>query len=112
MKLIIALLVIISFVACEPEVGQVIPAEEAFTEIKKHILECITKDENTSPELKQYATETLNSGYKETLNFSKYKENETDNKIIRQCRINALIFPKKKPANIPRPLAVKQNVLP
>ena len=35
MKYIIGLLVLISLATCEPVVGQVIPAEEAFTEIKK-----------------------------------------------------------------------------
>ena len=39
MKYIIGLLVLISLVTCEPNViGQVIPAEEAFTEIKKKYL--------------------------------------------------------------------------
>ncbi len=112
MKLTITFLVLISFIICEPEVSQVIPAEEAFTEMKKNILECISKAENTSQELKQYVTESLNSGYKEALNFAKYREKESDNNIIRQCRRNALINPIKKSIKLPRPLTINDNVVP
>ncbi len=97
MKYIFAFLLLISFAFCEPQIGKVIPAEEAFTEIKKSILECISKDENASPELRNYALENLNNGYKETLIFNKYRQNETDRLIIRQCRRKAFLFTIKKP---------------
>ena len=96
MKFIILFLFLISLVFSEPEVLKAIPAEEAFTEIKKSILECISKDEKASPELRNYAQENLNNGYKETLIFTKYKQNETDRLIIRQCRRKAFLFTSKR----------------
>ena len=96
MKYIIAFLVLITFVVCPPVADRAIPAEEAFTEIKKSILECIANDEKASPELKNYANENLNNGYKETLIFSKYRQNEVDRLIIRQCRRKAFILTSKQ----------------
>ncbi len=95
MKYVLMFLVIISFVFCGPP-QQAVPAEEAFSEIKKNILECVSKDERASAELKNYALENLNNGYKETLVFSKYRQNETDRLVIRQCRRNAFLFTTKK----------------
>ena len=96
MKFVLAIIVLISYVLCQPEVAKPIPAEEAFTEIKKSILECISQDEKTSPELRNYALENLNNGYKETLIFSNYRQNEVDRLIIRQCRRKAFLFTSKK----------------
>ena len=95
MKYVLAFLVVICAVLCEPQ-PKAIPAEEAFTEIKKNILECVVKDERASADLKNYAQENLNNGYKETLIFSKYKQNDTDRLVIRQCRRNAFLFTTKK----------------
>ena len=95
MKFVFAFLVVICVVFCEP-LHKAIPAEDAFIEIKKNILECVAKDERVSPELKNYAQENLNNGYKETLIFSKYKQNDTDRLVIRQCRRNAFLFTTKK----------------
>ena len=96
MKYIIAFIVLISFVFCEPPVARAIPAEEAFTEIKKKILECITKSENTSPEMKQYANDALLSGFKEALNLSQFRKQDPDRSIIRQCRREALSYNSRK----------------
>ena len=49
MKYIIVFIVLISLAFCEPPVARAIPAEEAFTELKKKILECIIKSEDASP---------------------------------------------------------------
>ena len=92
MKYIIAFIVLISLVFCEPPVGNAIPAEEAFTEIKKNILECIVQSEKASPEMKKYATENLNAGYKEQLNLSQFRNNEADRLVIRQCRRQAFVY--------------------
>ena len=54
------------------------------------------KDERASFELKNYALENLSNGCEETLNFSKYKQNDTDTLVIRQCRRNAFLFTSKK----------------
>ena len=110
MKLVIMFLVLISIVLSEP-VSKAIPAEEAFTEIKKNILECISKDDNASTELKDYVNESLSNGYKEPLNFSKFRENETDKTVIRQCRRKAFIFTSKKRMR-PLPLVPREQIQP
>ena len=86
---------LICFVLSEPLQNKIFPAEEAFSVIKKNLLECITKDEKASEGLKKYAQDNLNSGYKETLFLTKYKENETDRLIIRQCRRMAFLSTSK-----------------
>jgi hypothetical protein len=112
MKYIIGLLVLISLVTCEPPViGQVIPAEEAFTEIKKKILECISADATASEELRQYASVQLSTGYKEALNFAKYRENEVDKEVIRQCRRKSFIYSVRKAPKFPTPVNMKAKVV-
>ena len=111
MKYIIGLLVLISLVKCEPQVGQVIAAEEAFTEIKKKILECISAEETASEDLRHYASSMLSTGYKETLNFAKYRENQTDKEIIRQCRRKSFIYSLKRAAVLPKPLTMNDKVI-
>ena len=98
MKYIIAFLVLITFVVCPPTVDRAIPAEEAFSDIKKNILECIVNDTKASPELRNYAQESLNNGFKETLVLSKYRQNESDRLIIRQCRRKAFVLTAKQKA--------------
>ena len=94
MKYIIVFLVLISLAFCEP--GKLIPAEEAFIDLKKNILECIVKSEKASPEMKKYATDNLNSGANDTLNLAQFKNNETDRLIIKQCRREAFLSTTKK----------------
>ena len=89
MKYIIAFIVLISLVFCEPPVGNAIPAEEAFTEIKKHILECIVKSEKASPEMKKYAAETLLLPYNKLTHLSTFAVNGADEKVISYCRNKA-----------------------
>ena len=95
MKILIFFLVLLTYTLCQSPFAQAIPAEEAFKEIKKAILECISKEETATPELKQYANENLNSDMKERLDFTKYRENESDKKIIRDCRRKAFIVTNK-----------------
>ena len=102
MKFLILLFALISFVLNGPTL---IPVEDAFVEIRKNILECIAKDDKISDELKKYVNDNLNNGYKETLNFSKFRENEFDNTVIRLCRRKATIFTSRKrikPLSIPK----------
>ena len=99
MKYIIAFLFLITFVVCPPTIERAIPAEEAFTDIKKKILECIVNDEKASPELKNYAQENLDKGLKETLILTKYRQNEVDRLIIRQCRRKAFVLTSKQKAH-------------
>ena len=96
MKFLLTLLFLISLAFCDPEIGKAIPAEEVFTEIKKNILECISKEERASPELRNYALENLINGYKETLIFSQHRQNEIDRLVIRQCRRKAFLLSSKR----------------
>ena len=112
MKYIITFIVLISLAFCEPPVAKAVPAEEVFTELKKNILECIVKAEKASPELKKYATETLEAGFKETLNLSQFtNNNDSDRLIVRTCRRQAYTYTAKKRAPI-LPLAPKEKVKP
>ena len=112
MKYIIAFIVLISFVFCEPPVARAIPAEEAFTELKKKILECIIKSEDASPEMKQYATDTLQSGYKGTLNLSQFRKKDSDRLAARQCRREAFTYSTKTRLFDNLPLAPKDKIKP
>ena len=100
MKYVLFFIVLISLVICEPSpIGKILPAEEVFINVKKSILECISKDLTATEELRKYAQDNLDGGCKETLSFSKYRQNETDNNVIRQCRRKAFInsYRTKKP---------------
>ena len=92
MKYIIAFIVLISLAFCEPPLGNAIPAEEAFVEIKKKLLNCLVESEKASPELKKYATENINAGYKDQLRLFQFRNNESDRFVIRQCRRDAFSF--------------------
>ena len=97
MKYIIAFLALLTFVCCQPEVPvhHAIPAEEAFIDIKKTIINCINEDERASPELKEYVKGYLATDMKEPLLLSKYRQNETDRLIIRQCRRKSFFYNSK-----------------
>ena len=114
MKIIIAFIVIISLVTCEPvpHISQIAKVEDDFIEIRKNILLCISANKNATEGLRKYATEHLDLGSKKTLNFYEYREKESDYNIIRECRRKAIVFPIKKHINLPNPLASKDNVVP
>ena len=114
MKIIIVFLVLISLVTCEPvpNLTAIAPAEVVFIDIKKSILICISNNKTATQELRQYAIESLYSGDKKALNFDRYREKDSDNNIIKQCRRKALIYPIKKHINLPKPLTIKDNVVP
>ena len=84
---------LICFVLCEPP--KIVPAEESFSEIKKQLLECISNDEKASEGLRKYAKDNINAGYKETLVLTKYRENDSDRFVIRQCRRKAFLLSSK-----------------
>ena len=113
MKYIIAFLALITFICCQAQVPvhHAIPAEEAFVEIKKSILECIIKSDKASQELKNYAVENVNNGYKETLLLSNFRNNESDRLVIRQCRRQAFLNTSKKRIK-PLPLVPKEQIKP
>ena len=97
MNYIIPFLALLTFVCCQPEVPvhHAIPAEETFVEIKKTILNCINEDDKASPELKEYVKGYLASDMKEPLLLTKYRQNETDRLIIRQCRRKSFTYSSK-----------------
>ena len=97
MKYIIAFLALITFICCQPQVPvhHVIPSEEAFIGIKKTILNCINEDDRASPELKEYVKGYLASNMKEPLLLTKYRKNDTDRIIIRQCRRKSFVYASK-----------------
>ena len=61
--------------------------DKEIKEIKKSILECISKDEKISDDLKNYALESLKKNNKEILHFEKFNEN--DRNIVKHCRKKA-----------------------
>ena len=92
MKYIILFLALLSLALCEaPPRSKLIAVEDAFVNVKKNILECISKSETASAELKKYATDLLATDLKESLNLHKYRENLTDKEVIRNCRREAFI---------------------
>ena len=97
MKYVITFLALIAFISCQPKVPahHVIPSGEAFIEIKKTILNCINEDDRASPELKEYVKGYLASDMKEPLLLTKYRKNDTDRIIIRQCRRKSFLYASK-----------------
>ena len=111
MKFIIIAFVVLTSLVLNQPVGKAIPAEEAFIEIKKSILDCILKSDKASEALKDYANENVKNGYKETLLLSKFRENESDRLVIRQCRRQAFLNTSKKRIK-PLPLVPKEQIKP
>ena len=93
MKYIIYFIILITFIFCSPDADKTITVED---EIKKSILECIVNNEKTSPILRNYVNEILSNGYKEDLLLTKYRQNDADRIIIRQCRKKAYLSTLKK----------------
>ena len=92
MKYLYLFIVLLSFAICDlPPKGKLIAVEDAFINVKKQILECWSKSETASNELKKYATDTLATELKEPLNLHQYRENPTDKDAIRKCRREAFI---------------------
>ena len=93
MRYIISFIILISFIFCSPNTDKTIIVED---EIKKRILECIVNNEKTSPILRNYVNEIFSNGYKEDLLLTKYRQNDADRIIIRQCRKKAYLSILKK----------------
>ena len=92
MKFIFLFFALLSLSLCDaPKVSKLIAVEDAFVNVKKNILECLSKAENASPELRKYATDTLATDLKESLNLHRYRDNLTDKEVIRKCRRDAFI---------------------
>ena len=93
MRYIIYFIILITFIFCSPDADKTITVED---EIKKSILECIVNNEKTSQILRNYVNEILSNGYKEDLLLTKYRQNDADRIIIRQCRKKAYLSTLKK----------------
>ena len=93
MRYIFYFIILISFIFCSPNTDKTITVED---EIKKSILECIVNNEKTSQILRNYVNEILSNGYKEDLLLTKYRQNDADRIIIRQCRKKAYLSTLKK----------------
>ena len=93
MRYIIYFIILITFIFCSPDADKTITVKD---EIKKSILECIVNNGKTSPKLRNYVNEILSNGYKEDLMLTKYRQNDADRIIIRQCRKNAYLSTIKK----------------
>ena len=92
MKFLFLFFALLSLSLCDaPPKNNLIAVEDAFINIKKNILECLSKAENASPELRKYATDRLATDLKESLNLHVYRENLTDKEVIRKCRRDAFI---------------------
>ena len=86
MKFIIAFLVFISLVFCQPHSVVEKTSDEFYAKMKQSILDCIKKADNASPELQKYIKE-LPTDSKEPLILSKFAtKNESDRLLIRRCR--------------------------
>ena len=92
MKYLLIFVALLSLSFCEaPPKARPIAVEDAFISIKKTILECLSKSEVASAELKKYATDALATDLKESLNLRKFTENPNDKVVIRNCRREAFI---------------------
>ena len=92
MKYLYLFLALLSLTLCDaPPRSKLIAVEDAFIDVKKKILECISKSETASAELKKYATDFLATDLKESMNLHKYRENPSDKEVIRTCRREAFI---------------------
>ena len=92
MKYLFLFFALLSLALCDaPPKSKLIAVEDAFVNVKKNILTCISKSESASAELKKYANDLLATDLKESLNLHKYRENLTDKEVIRNCRREAFI---------------------
>ena len=92
MKYLLIFVALLSLSFCEaPPKSKIIAVEDAFVSVKKTILECLSKSEVASAELKKYATDALATDLKESLNLHKFRENPNDKVVIRNCRREAFI---------------------
>ena len=91
MKFVIYFICLISIILCQPrsfnKERRRMQDEKESKDIKKSILECISKDVKASLDLKQYVMELLKKDNKEILHFEKFQEN--DRNIVKQCRKKA-----------------------
>ena len=92
MKFIFLFFALLSLSLCDTtKINKLIAVEDAFVNVKKNILECLSKAENASPELRKYATEVLSTDLKESLNLHRFRDNLSDKEVIRKCRREAFI---------------------
>ena len=110
MKYIFYLLLLFEISFCNKKKAILTPhtMEEVVPALKKSLLECISKSESASEELKNYANENLSKELKDHLHLSQFKGVETDKLVIRKCRREAFLQSKKA---APKLEVVKEPVL-
>ncbi len=110
MKYILCLLLLFTIAYCNKKKSILSPytMEEAIPTLKKSFLECISKSEAASEELKNYANENLTKELKEHLHLSQFKILESDKLVIRKCRRETLLQNKKA---APKLEVVKEPIL-
>ena len=95
MKFLFLFLALLSLSFCEPaKLDKLKGAEEIFVEIKKNVLECLSKEENTTPELRKFVSDMLATDLKE--NFSLQNFLSTDIIVIRKCKKEAFNLEKER----------------
>ena len=96
MKFILILLSLFVFTFCDaPKLPREIAVTDTFVEIRKNLLECIIQTERTSPQMKKYANDFLQTDLKGDLNLGQFRLNPVDNDVLKKCRRQAF-FEKKK----------------
>ena len=60
--------------------------KDSFKKSKQSLVECILRNSRSSPNLKKYARDVSNNINNEILNFERFRNDESDNNIIKQCR--------------------------
>ena len=95
MKFLFLFFALLSLSLCDPlKINKLTGAEDVFTNVKRTILECISKAENTTPELRKYVTDLLATDLKQNFNFREYRE--ANKEVIRKCRKEAFIHEREK----------------
>ena len=110
MKYFLCLLLLFEITFCNRKKSILSPhtMEDVFPALKKSLLECISKSETASEELKNYANENLTKELKNHLQLSQFKILETDKLVIRKCRRETFLQNKKA---APKLELVKEPIL-
>ncbi len=87
---LVVFITLISLLFCEAPPKDRMKKEEALLEIRKNILQCLSK-QDTSPELKKYVNEVLAKDTNEELRFRHFLNNEHDRRLIRTCKREAFL---------------------
>ncbi len=95
MKYILLLVSLFAFVLSAPKLQREIAVTDTFVEIRKNLLECIVETERSSPELKKYASDFLQTDLNGDLNLGQFRLNPVDNDVLKKCRREAFYNKRK-----------------